>query len=61
MRAEVVDLAKRALEMKARLRTPEQAERRRMVDERNAALQAGPIVRGPNAPVDGAFGGVRKS
>lgn len=35
-------------------------ENRRRVDVRNEKLQAAPIVRGPNAPKDGTYGGVKK-
>ena len=50
------ELAKRAEALKAKLRTPEQQKRREEVDRRNAAIQAGPIKRGPNAHPDGTFG-----
>jgi hypothetical protein len=53
---DAVSLAKRAEALKARLRTPEQQKRREEVDARNAALQSGPIKRGPNAHPDGTFG-----
>ena len=39
--------------------TPERAARRKVVDARNTALQAGPIKRGPGAHPDGTFGKVK--
>lgn len=53
----VTDLLRRAAARRRERGTPEQTERRRQVDERNRALQSGPIVRGPSAPKDGTFGG----
>lgn len=55
------ELLNKAAELRKGRMTPEQAERRRRVDARNAALQAGPIKRGPNAPADGTFGKVKSS
>lgn len=40
--------------------TPEQRERRETVARRSEAIQAG-VKRGPNAPADGTFGGVKKA
>lgn len=39
--------------------TPEHRARRAEVDARNERLQAGPIVRGPNKPQSGTFGGTK--
>lgn len=48
----------RAQELAARC-TPEQKARREEVSRRSAAVQAG-VKRGPNAPADRTFGGVKK-
>lgn len=48
-------LIERAVEIKAALRTPEQEEYRRQVDERNQRIQAG-----IKAPASGTFGGKSK-
>ncbi len=54
------DLLRRAADLRRKALTPEQEERRKAVDARNAQLQSGPIKRGPNAPKDGTFGGREK-
>lgn len=53
------DVTERVGEMLRRL-TPEQLERHRVVAAHQAVLREG-VRRGPNAPADGSFGGVRKS
>lgn len=50
------ELLNKAAEMRLAGATPEQKERRRIVDARAAKLQSGPIKRGPNAHKDGTFG-----
>lgn len=53
------ELAGRVRELDRAL-SSEQLERRRVVAERQAVLQAG-VRRGPEAPADGTFGGVKKA
>jgi hypothetical protein len=50
------DIAAQAKRLAQKGPTPEQLERRRIVDERNKRLQEAPIKRGPNAHPDGTFG-----
>jgi hypothetical protein len=50
-------LMERVAELKRKGIKPEQARRRREVDERNRRLQELGVRRGPNAPRDGTFGG----
>jgi hypothetical protein len=57
---DTTSLVERALEIKAKLRTPEQAKRREQVDERNRQIQAG-VERGSNMHPDRTFGKVAKS
>jgi hypothetical protein len=53
------DIADRAKALAQKAPTPEQLERRRIVDARNKRLQEAPIKRGPNAHPDGTFGKVK--
>jgi hypothetical protein len=57
---DVQQFLKRAAEVRLARCTPAQRERRELVTRRNEAIARG-VVRGPNAPKDGTFGGVRKS
>lgn len=53
------DITSQARRLAQKAPTPEQLERRRVVDARNKALQEAPIKRGPNAPTDLTFGKVK--
>lgn len=50
------DIAAQAKRLAQKAPTPEQLERRRIVDERNKRLQEAPVKRGPGAHSDGTFG-----
>lgn len=53
----VQQFLKRAAEVRLTRCTPAQRKRRELVTARNEAIARG-VVRGPNAPKDGTFGGV---
>lgn len=50
------DIAAQAKRLAQKGPTPDQEERRRIVDERNRLMQERGIKRGPNAHPDGTFG-----
>jgi len=53
------DIASQAKRLAQKGQTPEQLERRRVVEERNKRMQERGVVRGPNAHPDGTFGKVK--
>jgi hypothetical protein len=57
--SEAGGIVSRAESLRRKGLTPEQAERRRIVDERNKRLQEAPVRRGPAAHLDGTFGKVK--
>ena len=56
---EVAKLMSRAAQKRLERATPAQRARREQVNRRNEAIAAG-VTRGPNAPKDKTFGGVKK-
>jgi hypothetical protein len=59
MADEVQQFLKRVAETRLARATPAQRARRQKVNARNEAIAAG-VRRGPNAPKDKTFGGVKK-